>query len=325
MLYFVGTRFHRYTLDNLHETRCGGHDVWAIPVSYDDLFAADLLPAGTYLFTDIERLSSHERLLAAAVFRAMAAHPATFRPINDPARVRVRYGLLRALFHAGLNRFDAYRASGLPRPRRFPVFIRPDSTHDPALTDLIHDQAALDISLAALEAAGQPLDGLIVIEFAGQAVRPGLWARHAAFRIGDEILPSVRLWGAHWMVKREQVGLADGAMYQADDAQIRLPADAALRTAFDTARIEYGRIDFGLLDGVPQIWEINTNPNIEGLEPSHPSGVRRRSRAFVFRRQTECLAALARSRPSGEAVALNVPLLDEYRQRGGGAPMGWRP
>jgi hypothetical protein len=31
---------------------------------------------------------------------------------------------------------------------------------------------------------------------------------------------------------------------------------------FDLARIEYGRIDYGMLNGRPQLWEINTNPTI---------------------------------------------------------------
>ncbi|MGK7892784.1 MAG: hypothetical protein AB4372_03825, partial [Xenococcus sp. (in: cyanobacteria)] len=38
------------------------------------------------------------------------------------------------------------------------------------------------------------------------------------------------------------------------------PHESFLRDIFRLARIEYGRIDYGLINGIPQVWEINTNP-----------------------------------------------------------------
>ena len=38
------------------------------------------------------------------------------------------------------------------------------------------------------------------------------------------------------------------------------PHKEALRRAFEIAAIDYGRADFGLVDGRPEIYEINTNP-----------------------------------------------------------------
>ena len=73
---------------------------------------------------------------------------------NDPARVRTRYGLLRALAEAGLNDFDAYYGDGFPRPRRFPVFLRIASTHAGPIGGLIEDQAELDMRLRELEERG---------------------------------------------------------------------------------------------------------------------------------------------------------------------------
>ncbi len=39
------------------------------------------------------------------------------------------------------------------------------------------------------------------------------------------------------------------------------PHERELRDIFRLARIDYGKIDYSLLDGRLQIWEINTNPN----------------------------------------------------------------
>ncbi len=42
---------------------------------------------------------------------------------------------------------------------------------------------------------------------------------------------------------------------------------ALLRRVFDLAHIRFGRIDYGVLNGVPQVWEINTNPTM-GRNPT---------------------------------------------------------
>ena len=42
------------------------------------------------------------------------------------------------------------------------------------------------------------------------------------------------------------------------------PHQDALREIFGLAGIDYGRMDYGLLDGKVQVWEINTNPTIIG-------------------------------------------------------------
>ena len=326
MLFFVGTRFHRYTLDALVATDCGGRGIGIVPVSYDDLFAADLLPGGTYIFTDIERLSAYERLLAAAAYRAMAAQPDRFRPVNDPARVRTRYGLLRALRQAGVNGFDAYRAGAGPRPRRFPVFVRCEANHDMAVTGLLPDQAALDHALAALEDGGQPLDSLLVIEFAAEPFRPGIWRRSTAFLIGGEVIAGVPFTGAGWMVKRDDTSLVEEAVHEADLAAMRAGRHGqAIRDAFALGRIEYGRLDYGIAEGRMQIYEINTNPNHHGLDPDHPSLARRAAREFGLDRMTRRMAELAAGFPAREAMPFEVPLLRAFRQANGGAGLPWRP
>jgi len=45
------------------------------------------------------------------------------------------------------------------------------------------------------------------------------------------------------------------------------PHAAMLEEIFDLAGIEYGRVDYGLRDGRPQVWEINTNPAVASSSP----------------------------------------------------------
>ena len=326
MLNFIGTGYHAYTLRWLVASDCGGQGVHVAPLTYDAVFAVERFVPGCYIFTDIERLSAHERWLAASLFRAMAAQPDRFLPLNDPARARFRYALLRALHEAGVNGFDAYRADGLPRPRRFPVFLKSESDHGAALTGLLPDQAALEAALARLPAEGQPLEGLVVIEFAGEPVAPGIWTRFTAFNVAGAILPDLPVTEGHWMVKTGTLGLVDEAGYARHDKMIRQGHHAAmLARAFQLAGLGFGRADFGLVGGRAQIYEINSNPNMPGLDPPHPNALRQATRAFTWARLTTALAALARRAPRGPAVALDLPLIAEHRAKRGDITLAWRP
>lgn len=75
---------------------------------------------------------------AARLFRRLKENGC--RVLNDPGRVRTRFSLLRALYRAGLNPFNAYGADEEEKPKRFPVFVRRIHGHGPPLSDRIGDQ-----------------------------------------------------------------------------------------------------------------------------------------------------------------------------------------
>ncbi len=214
-----------------------------------------------------------------------------FRVLNDPARVRTRYGLLRAL-RAGLNDFDVHPADGCPRPSRFPVFVRIAATHEPALTGLLPDQAALDEALERLQAEGHPLARLLVIEYAAEPVAPGLFRRWGAYRIGGRIHLDHVVTEDTWNVKWGRPGLVGDETYRADDADIRSNRfEDHLTRVFDLAGIDYGRADFGLVGDRQQVYEINTNPTI-GRLAEHPSAIRMATMRFAHERLATCLTAI---------------------------------
>ena len=127
MIRFITTLAHSYTVDALDD-QFGGALPGCEALNYNDFFSLDDFASGTYIFCDLERLSHHELVLAGASYLALKDQPG-IRLLNDPARVRTRYALLRALYQAGVNDFDVYRADGLPQPRRFPVFVRAEAVH----------------------------------------------------------------------------------------------------------------------------------------------------------------------------------------------------
>ena len=187
MIRFVVARPHSYTVKPLLSGSFGAETPPCEALFYDELFASPRLKAGTYVFCDIERLSDNDLIHAAAVYKALWAAGLPFRVINDPAQVKFRYALLRALHERDLNCFDAYRADGQPRPKRFPVFIREEAAHELAGVDLLKDQEALEAALKNLPLMGRPLRGLIVIEFCAEPVSPGVFRRYGTFRIGNGV------------------------------------------------------------------------------------------------------------------------------------------
>src|SRR5260370_32423261 len=93
---------------------------------------------------------------------------------NNPAKVKTRYALLRALHRAGLNDFNIYRADEINSSIRFPVFLRKNQLHHGSLTDLLYSARELENAITAAVNGGTPMEHLVVIEVAAEPVRPGL-------------------------------------------------------------------------------------------------------------------------------------------------------
>lgn len=297
MIRFVTTPTHGYTVTSL-DGDFGAPLPPCEALDYGSLFAAKTLPGGTYVFCDLERLSHHELVLAAAFYRAMKQADG-FQVLNDPARVKTRYALLTSLQRAGINGFGVHRADGFPTPQRFPVFVRAEAVHEAALTDLIPDQSSLDAELGRLVAEGHPLRGLLVIEFRADPFLPGIYRRWGTFNLGGNIHLDHIVTEDSWNVKWGRKGLVGDDVYRSDDAALRANAHAdVLAQAFEIAGIDYGRADFGLADGRPQIYEINTNPFI-GRLVQHPSAIRMATMRFAHERFAAELWSL--DTPSGGA------------------------
>ncbi|TPN42734.1 hypothetical protein [Mesorhizobium sp. B1-1-7] len=260
MINFVTTRSHGYTVRHLIR-QLGNARHW----SYERLFRQKELRSGTWVFTDHERLSHFEIALAAGVANRLERGGA--RVLNHPAHVLGRHDLLKALHAAGINCFSAWRCESQPRPNAFPVFILYEFDHLSADFELIADQPALDAALSRMRANGIPLAGKLVIEYAGQEISPGVWQRFATYRVGDRLIAHHNVVDFRWAAKDvqdKQRLLAHPMLATFLENERRFVVgnlyEDVLRRAFDLAGIDYGRADFSLVDGCPQIFEINTNP-----------------------------------------------------------------
>src|SRR5438034_2300843 len=104
MIRFLVSRGHGYTHECLHKTP------QAPPTSlmtYDQLLRSRWLRRATYVFADIDRLSFWDLELAAHAYLEMQR--VGLSVLNNPAKVKPRYALLRAVYSAGFNDFDVHR------------------------------------------------------------------------------------------------------------------------------------------------------------------------------------------------------------------------
>lgn len=116
-------------------------------------------------------------------------------------------------------------------------------------------------------------------------------------------------------------GAGTEALYREDLRNLRdNPFAGPLAKAFEIAGIEYGRADFGLVGGRPQVYEINTNPAVGGSELDHPSETRRRGQREAFRQYLDALSGIDRPRRDGTGLRLVNERLARHR-----GPRWWGP
>src|SRR5262245_3435604 len=169
---------------------------------YDEALVQPALPKATYVFTDFDRLNTNDLVEAARLFRRLEENGC--RVLNDPARVRTRFALLRGLYRSGLNPINAYSAEEDNRPTRYPVFIRIGDGHDGTLTGLLWDQSELDLAIEAAIVAGFPQSRILIIEYAAQPIRPGVFRKSSVYRVGDYFITDICWHDTFWEVKSDR-------------------------------------------------------------------------------------------------------------------------
>jgi len=241
---------------------------------YSDLRKVRQLEKGTYLFTDHERLAPAELQLARQLWDTLAASRPAVRCVNDPSAILSRFDLLQRLYDEGTNRFRAVRASeltGCLDALSYPVFVREEKEHTGNLTPLLQTPTALLRALRHLGRRGFYKKDLLVVEFCDTADDAGVYRKYSAFRLAGRIHPRHVLFSRHWNLKTTD--LEDpGLQAERDEYLNTNPHEAQISRIFDLARYDFGRIDYSLLDGKLQVWEINSNPTVRRLTPRLTAG-----------------------------------------------------
>jgi hypothetical protein len=220
------------------------------------------LPEGAYIFASLGDLGDPGSALrddAGRLYRELADAFGAARVINDPGPFLKRFDLLETLHARGINRFTAYRAGGPAVPRRFPVFLRLEIGSEwrvPALLNTVEEYRA------AVARAQDPAH-TIGIEFCDTSDGSGIYRKYSCFVVGERVVPRHLFFSRRWFVKEAE--LDEPGMAEEEQAFLDSnPHAKALLEVCRIAGIGYGRLDYALLDGRVQIWEINHTPLIAG-------------------------------------------------------------
>lgn len=232
------------------------------PRLYDDIEDTVRLQGDAQIFSALDQLTSPQRAVVAEMWDAHARLAPRAPRLNDPRHVLLRFDLLTKLHEQGINTFRVFRATSLGHVNRFPVFVRAIHAHDGPLTGLLHTRRDAARAVRALRLRGHRLRDLMIVEFCDTAGAGGLFRKYAAFNVGDNIIPAHVMVSHRWSVKSDaneldESRIREGIKYIEDN-----PHEAWLRKVFSIAKTGYGRVDYGVVDGVPQVWEINLNPTI---------------------------------------------------------------
>jgi hypothetical protein len=258
---YLVTAEHAYTMKCYLRT-------WGIALArritvlpYEDLPPADEVKVSTWIFSDHERLTPARAKAVSGLWAQLSESQRPIRLLNEPGRVLQRFELLRLLHERRINDFRAFRLAELPRSPRFPVFLRREHEHSGALSELLYSQEALNHAVAQVRGRGDRTSRLLVVEFCDTSDSAGIFRRYAAFSVGGRIVPREVNFSRNWMLR--DIDLLDREKLEEERAYVtENPHESQLRELFRMANVEYGRVDYALLDGKPQVWEMNTNPMV---------------------------------------------------------------
>ena len=281
-------------------------------IGYRSLLGRRRVPVGTYVFSDIERLSPAELELAGAFCREIAAIPG-MRILNDPLRARRRYELLRVLHAAGLNGFNVYRVADVIPSVRYPVFLRAEEHHHGPITPLLHSELALREAIDGLADEGIARDDKLIVEFEDVTDDRGLYHKYGAVRVGPVIVPLELDFSRSWVVKDMDSILDDfGLAAEETDYVKENPHRAEIEAIFDLARIDFGRIDYAVKEGRLVTFEINTAPSLVTAVDGH-GAVFAESFGLAMRRLVDAIRSIDTPAPGGRWARIGTLTLPPYR------------
>jgi hypothetical protein len=216
---------------------------------------------GTYVFT-LDNLLPAEREYYGQLWSQLGSHRSGVRLLNDPRETIGRLALLQSLHAAGRSRVQAVRATEPMESLHYPVFLREETGHSGNLTPLLHAPDQVHRALRRLALRGFRRRELLAVEFCDTADARGIYRKYSAYIVGDRVVPRCLEFGRDWMVKHDPGAYDAGRIAEEREYVRSNPHEARLREIFAAASVQYGRIDYALLDGRLQVWEINLNPTI---------------------------------------------------------------
>jgi hypothetical protein len=170
------------------------------------------------------------------------------------------------------------------------VFIRKEEHQESPVTGLLHDGSALDAAIAELDERAIRAD-LMIVEFCtGQLAPDGRYRKYGVFRVGRRQYIQHCYISKEWYIKAGVADLGDAELAEAARYRSENPHAEQIAKIFDIAAIDYGRMDYGVVDGRIQVFEINTHPTVISLSSVRAPNPKIDSQRFALIHEEAMLA-----------------------------------
>ncbi len=290
-LIVLTTKPDRNTFDALIEP-VRAYGVVLEVLSYDWLFANRRCPRAAYLFTDFERMDAWSLEKAGKFYKKLKVRGATV--LNDPRRFLPRASFLRRMKSEGIINYRCWLPAHGESPDRYPVFLRTLASHRGVASGLLYSKEEALNALRKALARGRTLSDLVFIEYCAEPNSvDGKFRKHACYGVSDTMIRALTMTDSKWIIKYGERGAARREDYERERCELdNYPHEDLMRRVFEIAGADFGRVDFGIVNGRPQIYELNSNP----LTPApldHPYAIRRESQAVITQRLACALADFA--------------------------------
>lgn len=279
-------------------------------VTYDDLETRSSLEDGLWIFSGVDRLTQSQRALADLAWATLDASGMSVRLLNHPSSVLLRAPLLERLHREGINRFKAVPPEGRDDDLTYPVFVRERNAHTGSLTALLPDRRALDTALGHLAFRGFRPSDLLVVEFLDTSDKDGLYRKYSSYYVAGTVVPRAIRFGRQWMLKARHSFWDESKVREQQEWFDRNGFAEQVAAVFRLADIDYGRMDYAVVDGRIQVWEINTNPTLgRGTSNDKPPAMKalKEKRAPVHRGFDTMFQAALRSLDCGSEDRRSTP------------------
>jgi len=233
---------------------------------YEDWHGRASFAPGTYILTGLEWADSEMRAWLSRVRRELSGR-SDIRFLND-GRTLGRHDLLRVLEHTGQNAFRVRRLDADWSQLKFPVFVRSEADHNGPLSPLLHSPREVEHAIAYAMFGGYEVDDLLVVEFLDTSNETGQFVKYSAFFVGDRIIPRHMLTANAWMLKHESGEYHEESARVEREYLYQNPHRDEIAAICALAGAEFGRIDYTMVRGRINTWEINLNPTFGGTSPA---------------------------------------------------------
>lgn len=251
MIYFLTFEAHQYTV-HLFKDYTRADSIRILP--YESFKLNFFTKNDVIIFCDIDRCTDEKLEVLKSHYNSLISIKCKI--LNNPHQCLRRFDLLNKLSRLGLNSYKVYRLEDYNEGKiKFPVFLRNQFSHNGPDTPLLYNYSDLKkyIERSCIESS-------MISEFIDVS-NEMTYHKYGAFILNKTIIPRHYFKSDQWNVKSSNLNLHRSIQDELDFINNNPHKDSILQI-FRISKIEYGRIDYAIVNSKIVVFEINTNPTI---------------------------------------------------------------